>query len=59
MKRRFTKVRKALTSVRLERGDKELIYRAALLRGISQSELVRSAVREFSERTLRDAAISR
>jgi len=51
--RRLTHVRKVLTSVRLERRERDLMYLAALREGISQSMFLRQAVRAHAERVLR------
>jgi hypothetical protein len=44
------------TSVRLPERDRELIFLAALRVGLSQSELIRRALRTYAERVLLDDA---
>ena len=51
-KRRFTQRALVLTSVRLPDQDRTLLYSAALQLGISQSEALRQAVREFATTVL-------
>jgi predicted HicB family RNase H-like nuclease len=50
--RRYTKRRWLATSVRLDPQDRELIYLTAAREGVSQSALVRAAVREYAARKL-------
>jgi hypothetical protein len=50
--RRYTKKAQVLTSVRLPERDRDLLYTAARQRGISQSEAIRQAVRDFTTSVL-------
>ena len=55
MRRLFTKPRQVSTSVRITQRDRELLFAAARLERISQSEFVRAAIRAHSERVLATA----
>ncbi len=52
VRRRFTKRAQLLTSVRLPEKDRTLLYAAALQLGVSQSEILRQAVRAFTNDVL-------
>lgn len=56
MKRRLTAKPMEVTTVRLLRADRELWFAASRLRGISQSEFLRVALREQATRTLASTA---
>jgi len=54
--RRLTKRPMHSTSLRWPREEAEVVWAAAKLRGISQSQLVREALRAYVQRVLTDAA---
>ena len=54
MARRLTKIPLLNHTVRLSVPDRDLLYEAAKVEGISQSEFLRSAVREKAERVLEE-----
>jgi hypothetical protein len=52
MKRRLTKRPKVFAAVRMERADRERWFAASKLLGVSQSEFLRTALRESVQRVL-------
>jgi uncharacterized protein (DUF1778 family) len=56
--RRFTKRALVMLAVRVAPADRELLFRAAKLRGVSQSEMFREALREHTQRVLDTGRVS-